>query len=74
MNESERAAVLAWIHAWERAGAVMQRTRRDALDNVDVEHAIENLDDAFESALSRLPARSGSGLIEMQAFFARGRQ
>ncbi len=74
MKEREKADMLEWIRGWEKAGAVMEQTRRHELDHVDVQHAIESLDDAFESALLHSPVRPASGLIELQAWFARARQ
>jgi len=71
MKDSEKADMLEWIHCWEDAGAVMARIRRDALSRVDVQWAIENLDDAFESALLHYHNRHKSSLIELQAWLAR---
>ena len=74
MKDKDRADALKWIHDWEQAGLVLQRSRRDALDHVDVEQAIEGLDDAFEAALFHSPPRRSSGLVELQSWLARARQ
>ncbi len=49
----------------------MEQSRRDNLKNVNVQEAIENLDDAFESALLTSPFKPTSGLVEMQSWFAK---
>ena len=71
MKDSEKTDMLEWIHCWKEAGAVMARIRRDELSSIDVQQAIENLDDAFESALLHYHNRHKSGLIELQAWLAR---
>jgi hypothetical protein len=38
------------------------------------QYAIENLDDAFESALLRSPPKTNSGLVELQAWLSKARQ
>jgi hypothetical protein len=71
MDDKEKSDTLKWIKCWEKAGAAMERTRRARLYDVDVEKAIENLNDAFESALLNSPAKLTSGLVELQAWFAK---
>lgn len=73
MEEKEKADTLKWVRCWEKAGSAMEQTRRNDLDYVDVQHAIEALDDAFESALLHTPTRAISGLVEMQAWFSKAR-
>jgi hypothetical protein len=71
MKGQEKPDLLNWIHCWEKAGEAMEQSRRDNLKNVNVQEAIENLDDAFESALLTSPFKPASGLVEMQSWFAR---
>ena len=52
----------------------MERIRQAELADVDVQHAIENLDDAFESALLRSPPKTDSGLVELQAWLSKTHQ
>jgi hypothetical protein len=73
MKEKEKADMLKWIRCWENAGSAMEQIRRNDLDRVDVQRAIEALDDAFESALVQTPIRAISGLVEMQAWFSKAR-
>jgi hypothetical protein len=42
---------------------------KNPLLNVNVQQAIENLDDAFEWALINVPTKFTSGLVEMQRWF-----
>ena len=74
MKDKEKADMLKWIRCWKKAGSAMDQIRQNDLDQVDVHHAIEALDDAFESALLQVPCRAISGLVEMQAWFAKARQ
>ncbi len=74
MRDTEKIETLKWIKGWERAGAFMARAKREELDQVDIQRVIENLDDAFESALLHPPYPKPSGLVEQQAWFARMRK
>jgi len=71
MKDRTKSDMLNWIHHWEKAGKIMESSRRARLLNVNVQQAIENLDDAFESALLNSPIKLNSGLVEMQAWFTR---
>ncbi len=52
----------------------MEKLRHADLDDVNVQQAIKNLDDAFKSALIHSSPKSTSGLVEMQAWFSKMRQ
>ena len=69
MNEQHKSDILNWIHHWKKAGEILERSRKTRLLNVNVQQAIENLDDAFESALLNFPTKFTSGLVEMQRWF-----
>ncbi len=71
MNDKEKAVMVKRIRQWEESGKVMERLRREDLQNIDVQQVIESFDDAFESALLHTPARLTSGLVEQQAWFAK---
>jgi hypothetical protein len=71
MKDPKNIDWLNWIHHWKNAGEIMERSRRTRLLNVNVQQAIENLDDAFESALLNSPIKLTSGLVEMQSWFTR---
>ena len=74
MNDKDRADILKWIRGWEQAGHIMEKVRRKRLAAVSVEQAIQNLDDAFESARLVSPRRRSSGLLNLQRWLARARQ
>ncbi len=71
MQDQNKSDIGNWIHHWEKVGEVLEHSRRTRLLNVNVSQAIENLDDAFESALLNTPIKLTSGLVEMQSWFAR---
>ncbi|MEE9119598.1 MAG: hypothetical protein V3U02_13530 [Calditrichia bacterium] len=71
MKDLNKSDMLNWIHQWENTGKIMERSRRTRLLNVNVQQAIENLDDAFESALLNSSIKLTSGLVEMQNWFTR---
>ena len=73
MNKKEKNELREWIRRWEKAGAVLEQARQAELDKVDVQKAIENLDDAFESALFHFLPKSISGLVELQAWLSKVR-
>lgn len=71
MNQNEKQNIRTRIMQWKRAGAVMEKIRRDDLAYINIGQIIEDLDDAFESALLHMPLSSTSGLVEQQAWFSR---
>ena len=71
MNESEKEDIRRWLAGWRTAGLMLERLRADAIRNSDTAAAIEQLSDAFESALRHYPPADTSGLVEQQRIFAR---
>jgi hypothetical protein len=71
MNQSEKENIRRWLAGWQKAGPVLERLRADAIRNSDTAAAIEQLSDAFESALRNYPPPATSGLVEQQRIFAR---
>jgi hypothetical protein len=71
MNESEKESIRKWLAGWQTAGLVLERLRVEAIRNSDTAAAIEQLSDAFESALRHYPPSATSGLVEQQRLFAR---
>ncbi|UCD28074.1 MAG: hypothetical protein JSV03_13400 [Planctomycetota bacterium] len=65
---------LNWLAGWKNASARMDQLRKIELACVDVAHAIEILDDAYESARQQIEPVKYSGLVIQQAFFTKGRQ
>ncbi|HCO93162.1 MAG TPA: hypothetical protein DIU00_04290 [Phycisphaerales bacterium] len=71
MNESEKEDIRRWLAGWQKAGSMLERLRAEAIRNSDTAAAIEQLSDAFESALLHYPPAATSGLVEQQQIFAR---
>lgn len=63
-----------WVRCWQAASALMDWERTERLRSLDVQRAMELLDDAYESARRLAPPRTTSGLVILQALFAKGRQ
>ena len=73
MERIEKSSILVWIKGWENAGSVLRKEREERLQNVDVGQIIEELEDAFQSAMRHLDDSKLSGLIELQYYFKRMR-
>jgi len=71
MNEPEEENIRRWLAGWQTAGLVLEKLRAEAIRNSDTAAAIEQLSDAFESALRHYPPAATSGLVEQQRIFAR---
>jgi hypothetical protein len=71
MNNSEKENIRRWLAGWQTAGPILERLRAEAIRNSDTAVAIEQLSDAFESALRHYPPVATSGLVEQQRIFAR---
>jgi len=71
MNKSEKENIRRWLAGWQTAGPVLEKLRAEAIRNSDTAAAIEQLSDAFESALLHYPPAATSGLVEQQRIFAR---
>ncbi|MCC6652132.1 MAG: hypothetical protein IT348_13350 [Candidatus Eisenbacteria bacterium] len=61
-----------FVQNWKIAGPILDLVLTDELREIDVPAAMDALSDAFESALLRHPRRLESGLVEQQAYFAKG--
>ena len=71
MNEMNDKFIRQWMAGWQTAGPVLERLRADAIRNSNTAAAIEQLSDAFESALRHYRPAKTSGLVEQQRLFAR---
>jgi hypothetical protein len=69
MDESESKSVRQWLAGWKSAGPVLEQLRVEAIRRSDTAAAIEQLSDAFESALHHIPPALTSGLVEQQRLF-----
>jgi hypothetical protein len=73
MNEMNDEFVRQWLAGWQTAGPVLEKLRVDAIRNSNTAVAIEQLNDAFESALRHYRPVKTSGLVEQQRLFTRCR-
>jgi len=71
MDDTKKEDIRRWLAGWQTAGPVLERLRAEAIRNSDTAIAIEQLSDAFESALRHYPPPTTSGLVEQQRIFAR---
>ncbi len=71
MDAKEKDLIQKWVGAWQAAGPELEKIRRQQIRQADTRLAIENLDDAFNSALLHFPPRPTSGLVEQQRLFHR---
>jgi hypothetical protein len=71
MNKMDNESVRRWLDGWQAASPVLERLRADAIRRSDTAAAIEQLSDAFESALQHYPPKKTSGLVEQQRIFAK---
>ena len=62
-----------WVRRWQQAGVELERVRCEDIRQANTRQAIENLDDAFESALRHHVSSSHSGFEQQQALFHRRR-
>jgi hypothetical protein len=73
VNEMENESIRRWLPGWRTAAPVLERLRAEAIRRSDTAAAIEQLSDAFESALRHYPPEKTTGLVEQQRLFARWR-
>lgn len=74
MDESRDDLTRRWVETWKTAGPELERLRAEEIRNTDTAKAIEQLDDAYESARRHWTPSKTSGLVEQQRWFARLRK
>ena len=72
-NNAKMKLTRHWIQRWQRAGVELENIRREDILQANTRQAIENLDDAFESALRHQVPSLHSGLEQQQALFHKRR-
>ena len=60
-----------WVKRWQQAGVELERMHHKDIHQANTRQAIENLDDAFESALRHHAPLNHSGFEQQQALFHR---
>jgi len=63
-----------WVARWQDAGPELEAIRRNDIRGADNLKVLEILASAFNHAVRTLPPRPSSGMVEMQAVFARLRR
>jgi hypothetical protein len=63
-----------WVARWQDAGPELEAMRRKEIRDADNLEILEILAPAFNHAVRTLPPRPSSGMVEMQAVFARLRR
>ncbi len=74
MDESQDELTCRWVETWKTAGPELESLRAEEIRNTDTASAIEQLNDAYESARLHWTPPSTSGLVEQQRWFARLRK
>jgi hypothetical protein len=67
----ERDEMRRWVETWKEAGPELDRVRRREIQEADTLLILASLVSAFNHAIRSLPLREGSGLVEMQKYFAK---
>jgi L-amino acid N-acyltransferase YncA len=62
------------VKTWEKAGPELEAIRIREMREADNLKVLEMLEGAFNHAARTLPPRPSSGLVEMQAWFAKMRR
>ena len=70
----EREMIRRWVETWEQAAPRLEAIRRREIRDADNLKVLAVLEGAFNHALRTLPPRPSSGMVEMQAWFAKLRQ
>ena len=63
-----------WIETWKEAGPELEAIRRREIREADNLHVLGLLEPAFNHAVRTQPPRPSSGMVEMQAWFAKLRK
>ena len=68
---TDRDAMALWVKTWKEAGPLLEEIRLREVRDADNVKVLALLEDAFDDAVVRFPPRPSSGLVEMQALFAK---
>jgi len=70
----EREMMALWVRTWKEAGPELEAIRRREIREADNLAVLASLESAFNHAARTMPPRPSSGMVEMQAWFARLRR
>ena len=71
MSLTEREMIERWVRTWKEGGPELELMRLREVRDEDTALSLELLAPAFEQALRAGGAEAGSGLVEMQRYFAK---
>ena len=71
---NEREMIAKWARHWEEAGPELDALRMEEIRDADNLQVLALLEPAFNQALRSRPMRTTSGMVEMQALFAKLRK
>jgi hypothetical protein len=63
-----------WVKHWQEAGPLLEEIRRQEIREANNLQVLALLEPAFNHAVRSLPPRESSGMVEMQALFAKLRR
>ena len=63
-----------WVQTWKEAGPELEAIRRRETREADNLQALASMESAFNHAARTMPPRPSSGMVEMQAWFAKLRR
>ena len=66
--------VRRWVQGWKDAGPELEEIRRREIREADNLQVLALLESAFNHAVRSMPPRATSGMVEMQAVFAKLRR
>jgi hypothetical protein len=70
----EEREMRRWVQTWRDAEPELEAIRRREIRDADNLKVLAVLEDAFNHAARTMPARPTSGMVEMQAWFAKLRR
>lgn len=69
----EREQMRRWVENWKVVGPILEAERRADIRSGDNRKIVAMLSGMFDHAIRSNPIRETSGLVEMQALFAKAR-
>jgi hypothetical protein len=70
----DRDKIRRWVQIWQQAGPEIEAIRVREIREADNLKVIASLESAFNHATRSMPPRASSGMVEMQAIFAKLRR
>ncbi len=70
----DRDNIRHWVQVWQQAAPELEAIRVREIREADNLKVIASLESAFNHATRSMPPRDSSGMVEMQAIFAKLRR